>query len=94
MNSRDYCRIIETVRFQEFSKEKDRRSELENMKKYVKLWKEYYQTLQEKFDAQINIILKKHDISQTTWNNSMKLHLANGNQEIFLMQSNLIQNLK
>lgn len=72
----------------------ERRANKDNLDKYVRLWDQYTQSLEEIVEKNQREVLRALKINDILFENSNAHYLAQNNQELFMMHATLPQRLK
>lgn len=83
-------------KFVELTKEdrNERRAQRDNVDRYISLWDEYAQKLEEIIEKSQKEVLKELNLAETVFENSNSFHISQNNQELFMLHATLPQRLK
>jgi hypothetical protein len=71
-----------------------RRASKDNLQRYIELWDEYTQKLEEVIERSQKQVLRDLNITESVFENSNSHHVAANNQELFMLHATLPQKLK
>jgi len=72
---------------------KERRSS-KNLRRYIELWDDYAQRLEEVIESSQRAVLKELGLSDAVWENSNGFYMNQGNHELMMLHASLPQKLK
>ena len=72
----------------------ERRAQRDNVDRYIALWDEYAQKLEEIIEKSQKEVLKELNLADSVFENSNSYHISQNNQELFMLHATLPQRLK
>jgi len=72
----------------------ERRAHKNDIKKYIELWDEYAQKLEEIIESSQRNVLRGLSISDNEWETSNTVYMENNNHQLMMLHASLPQKLK